>query len=105
MEEARLLDVILVDKADLSKYFLTYESDEGNIRLPSGGKCMMLIFLKPTHAHQARSLDLFTKLRKFFLQDYKYYKRNIGQVFKVHIAVAGEKDGSQLDLFEEQKQH
>ena len=97
--EARLLDVLVVDMKDLSKYFLAYESDEGKLRLPSYGKCMLLIFLKPTELGKAKSFDLFTKLRKYSPQCYKSCKRNIGHVMKVHIAISGIIDGNQTDLF------
>jgi len=77
VEEAKLLEVVVVDLEDLSPSFLEYDSDYGKFEFPESGRYLMLIFLKPD------SNNLFTTLRKGTEEIEHKYRSGIGKKFKI----------------------
>ena len=82
IETATLLQVIPVKLADLSQYFLDYDTDNGTYKLPKSGKYLMLIFLKE-HECYTTDFNLFTTLRRYTPEKYDFYMRQIGKLFNV----------------------
>jgi hypothetical protein len=66
----------------VSKTFLDYDTDYGKYKLPAKGKYLILIFLKP-----GINTNLFTTIRRFTPEKYKYYKDARGEMFEVQIPV------------------
>src|SRR5271157_667189 len=99
--EARLLDVIVVNKNELSKYFLAYDTDQGKYKLQNTDKFLMLIFLKPRETMQSKNFEkgfqLFTTLRTCWHEKDRYYRRHIGDVFKIDLTASDDKNPLQID--------
>lgn len=89
VEIATLLQVIPIDLKDLSKEFIAYDTDNGVYKLPPKGEYMMLIFLKQ-HEHYITDLNLFTTLRRWTPEKYRYCTEQVGKVFNV--IIEGEKE-------------
>ena len=87
VETATLLQVIPIDLKDLSREFIAYDTD-GVYELPPKSEYMMLIFLKP-HEHYITDLNLFTTLRRWTPEKYRYYTEQVGKAF--NIIIKGEK--------------
>jgi hypothetical protein len=84
IETATLLHVQIVNLEDLRLSFINYDTDNGKYKLPSKGKYLMLIFLKP-HEDFVTDLNLFTTLRRFTDEKYDYYCNGIGRVFNIEL--------------------
>lgn len=78
ISRATLVEVIPVQLENLSKQFLSYDTDGGIYRLPSSGSYMILVFLKGTHLTQ-----IFTTIRRNYPEKYQYYKSSIGEEFEI----------------------
>jgi hypothetical protein len=81
VKTATLLHVQIVNLEDLSPGFLCYDTDDGKYKLPSWGKYLMLIFLKPETENTGA--NLFTTLRRYTPEKYVYYCNGIGRTFDV----------------------
>lgn len=77
--QARLLQVLVVDIADLSAEFLDYDTAAGTYQLPTKGKFILLIFLKPG------GVDLFTTLRRWTREKERLYIKNTGEIFYISL--------------------
>ena len=78
---AKLLGVVPIpDISNLSLTFIDYDTDGGLYKLPTSGKFLMLIFLKPK---VKKSANLFTTLRRYEPEKFRYYSKNVGQVFSL----------------------
>lgn len=77
IERAKLLQVLMVDLADLSAEFLDFDTFYGKYPLPKQGKYMLLIFLKPGNC------DVFTTLRRWTPEKERYYTAQVGEVFHI----------------------
>jgi len=79
--KATLLQVIPIKLEDLSADFIDYDTDYGTYQLPVKGEYMMLIFLKPSFG--CPNLNLFTTLRRWTPEKYRYYLEKVGKIFEV----------------------
>jgi hypothetical protein len=87
INQAALLEVIPIELSELSPYFMDYDTDHGEYKLPAEGKYLMLVFLKPG----VINTNLFTTIRRFTPEKYKYYKDARGEMFEVQIPVLEKK--------------
>jgi hypothetical protein len=81
---ATLIEVVVVELSNLSKEFISYDTDDGRFQLPSAGFYMMLIFKKPGRL-DSDTTDIFTTMRRYTFEKEKYYRENIGKVFDIKI--------------------
>lgn len=82
-----LLEVIPIDLDNLSQEFRKYDvttMEGGEYPLPESGKYMILLLLSMDTEH------LWTTIRRFTPEKYKYYKRQTGNPFEIVIS-EGEK--------------
>ena len=77
--QARLLQTFVVDLADLSAEFLDYDTAAGTYQLPTKGKFLLLIFLKPG------GVDLFTTLRRWTPEKERFYTQKTGEIFYISL--------------------
>jgi len=85
IEWATLLDVSLVELADLSGSFLGYDTNYGEFPLPKKGQYLLLLFLKPPAIPGVCATNLFTTLRRSTPAKHNYYQALIGREFEVCI--------------------
>jgi len=90
VEGAYLLEVLVVELAELSAAFLDYDTDGGRFALPKRGKYMMLIFKKP-HEDHVCAYHLFTTLRRWTAEKERYYRGLIGKPIDVEFVPPTEK--------------
>ena len=86
-KQARLVDIELYDRADMTDKFIEYDtryytdylmpSLDGHYPLPSG-RYMILLF-------QGDERIPFTTVRRFTDEKYRYYHSNIGKIFDIVI--------------------
>ena len=79
--EMQLLEVFEVQLEELSKEFLTYDTDNGKYVLPKKGLYLMLVFRKSTE-------NIVTTLRRHTREKAIYYKKQIGKIFNVEYNIA-----------------
>jgi len=79
INQAKLLQVLTVDLADLSAEFIDFDTYYNQYPLPKKGKYLLLIFMKPGNIH------LFTTLRRCTTEKERYYRGGIGEVFYIQI--------------------
>ena len=85
--EAELLAVFFGDRNDLHKDFVEYDTEywengeKGNYPLPQG---KLLILLLKTDT------ILWTTIRRWTPQKEKYYRSNVGEIFKIELKGADE---------------
>ena len=77
ISQARLLQVLTVDLSDLTAEFLDYDTAAGTYQLPTKGKYLILIFLKPG------GVDLFTTLRRWTPEKERHYTAKTGEDFYI----------------------
>jgi hypothetical protein len=77
IKTATLLQVITVERKELSVSFIEYDTDNGRFKLPPN-TYLLLILQKP-------SGDLMTTVRRFIPTKYTYYKSLEGQPFEIEI--------------------
>jgi hypothetical protein len=97
IEGAYLLEVLVVELAELSAAFLDYDTDSGKFTLPKRGKYMMLIFKKP-HEDYICAFNLFTTLRRWTAEKEAYYRSLIGKPLGVEYVPPPENKGNGLPL-------
>lgn len=78
---AMLIEVLTVNLENLSRQFISYDTD-GLYQLPKKGEYLMLIFTKDEGA------NIFTTLRRKTEVKEKYYRSKIGEYFKLEIVGA-----------------
>lgn len=89
---ATLYDILLLDRAELTKKFIEYDTvyAGGHFPLPSG-KYMVLLFL-------GNERIPFTTVRPFTQEKFLYYNRYIGGIFDIIIKPAeNDKSEPQVD--------
>ena len=85
IKTAWLLGVYEIHLEDQHPLFIAYDTDD-IYKLPSKGKYLMLLFLKPQEEGMPAT-NLFTTLRRHTLQKYNYYRKLVGQEFKIVLDV------------------
>ena len=90
VDRAKLLDVIQYDISQMSEVLRKYDTDNGAYNLPNTGIYIMLLFMKPTGSkiESEKPFHLFTTIRPYKMDKFKWYKENIGKVFNVEITGA-----------------
>ena len=94
VREALLVDVHIVELADLSPSFLEYDTvtiNGDHYPLPKRGKYMMLIFAKP---QLGLGSNLFTTLRRWTQEKERYYRSGIGSLVEVEYITPPAKENS-----------
>lgn len=76
--QATLLDVVPVKLENLSDKLIAFDTDNGAFELPKKGEYLMLIF-------QKSKFDILTTIRRSTPEKYDYYKKAIGETFKVEV--------------------
>jgi hypothetical protein len=84
IDRARLIGTAVVELENLHSSFLQYDTDHGMFNLPEEGLFIMLIFLKPYPGEDSEK-NLFTTLRPLTPDKWRWYNRNVGNVFEVKI--------------------
>lgn len=82
IDKARLLNVSIVNIAELNPEFLRYDTNNGQYKYPKSGTFILLLFFKLGEGVNG-STNLFTTLRTFEAVKYDFYSRNIGATFSV----------------------
>lgn len=91
-KDALLLEVFEVNSEDLHKRFVEYDTSYFNqkennwnyYKLPKGEVLVLLL-----KSEFGDSVDLWTTIRRFTPQKYKYYKEARGEVFNIEIQKGG----------------
>jgi hypothetical protein len=78
---AKLIEVVKVDLADLSKDFLDYDT-EGLYKFPKIGIYLILIFQKPRNVDNTIS-NIFTTIRRNTEEKERFYRSSIGKIFDI----------------------
>ena len=82
VDTATLLHVQIIELAETHPAFISYDTDDGKYKLPDKGKYLMLLFLKP-HESYTTDKNIFTTLRRYTPEKYRYYMEQRGKVFNI----------------------
>lgn len=82
VKESMLIEVLNVELSELSKEFLNYDTeatDGSTYKLPESGAYLLLLLYDQTNC------ELWTTLRRYTPEKEKYYRGEIGNLFKIEI--------------------